>query len=68
MRYPREELATLRRDVIKLNRRWDDISTADKKALGRAYTLVHSAGASWEDLTEAVDIIHDIADRFESYH
>jgi len=68
MRYPREELATLRRDVLELNRRWDDISRAERKALGHAYTLVHSPGAAWEDLVEATEIIHDIADRFESYH
>ena len=68
MRYPREELTTLRRDVIKLNRRWDDISTKEKEALGRAYSLVHLPGASREDLIEATEIIHDIADRFESYH
>jgi hypothetical protein len=68
MRYPREELATLRRDVLKLNRRWDDISRAERKALGHAYTLVHSPGAAWEDLVEATEIIHNIADRFESYH
>jgi hypothetical protein len=68
MRYPLEELATLRRDVIKLNRRWDDISPTERKALGHAYTLVHSPRASWEDLVEATEIIHDIADRFESYH
>jgi hypothetical protein len=68
MRYPREELATLRRDVLKLNRRWDDISRAERKALGHAYTLVHSPGAAWEDLVEATEIIHNTADRFESYH
>jgi hypothetical protein len=68
MLYLREELATLRRDVIKLNRRWDDISPAERKALGHAYILVHSPGASSEDLVEATEIIHDIADRFESYH
>jgi hypothetical protein len=68
MRYPREELATLRRDVIKLNRRWDDVSPAERKALGHAYILMHSPGASWEDVVEATEIIHDIADRFESYH
>ena len=46
MRYPREELATLRRDVLELNRRWDDISRAERKALGHAYTLVHFTGRS----------------------
>jgi hypothetical protein len=68
MRYPGEELTTLRRDVIKLNRRWDDISTKEKEALRHAYTLVHSRGASWDDLVKATEIIHDIADRYESYH
>jgi hypothetical protein len=68
MGYPREELATLRRDVLKLNRRWDDVSPAERAALGHAYTLVHLPGASWGELMEATEIIHDIADRFESYH
>jgi hypothetical protein len=68
MRYPREELATLRRDVLKINRRWDDISPDEREALGHAYTLVHLPGASWEDLIEATEIIHDVADRFESFH
>jgi hypothetical protein len=68
MRYPREELATLRRDVLKINRRRDDISPDEREALGHAYTLVHLPGASWEDLIEATEIIHDVADRFESFH
>jgi hypothetical protein len=66
--FPFEEMATLRRDVAKLNERWDDISIADMKMLRLAVALVHLPAPTLRDLATATGLIGALADRFDSYH